>query len=531
MMKTFSDIFSTYLEPKNDALNLPKRHTFSIIVGLFVCWCLVFIWRSSFLIDGQRWFCLVDDAMVSMRYARNMAAGLGPVWNPNEAIEGFTNPLWMLFMATPHMIGIPEHLTSLFIQLASVIVLVTNLFAARRLGRALACTHKESAGNAAALFTACLYPLNYWSLMGMEVGCLAALATWAVTLAVEDISHGRFTLRPYLLCALATFIRMDAIAIFLALGCSAILIDPAHRKRIMTSCVILGICALGIQEIVRYAVYGEWLPNTYYLKMTGFPGLLRISRGLLYTGLSLLCFPVLFIVIFAIKQHYLSKKTFAQQRLILCPVFVFLSMVSYSVYVGGDAWERLIDLNRFVSTVATLLIVILTAIAFYRRRPSTIVIAILAIGCLIFRSTSPADSLLLRPPVDRVDNIRNTTVALKLRDAIAPTSRIAVEYAGTMPYFMPNHSMVDLLGKSDKHIARTPMHRNFLNLSKWREFYPGHLKWDYEYSIGKLQPEVICAIWKKNAPYAEPFLTEYLEQDYLGTQLYFLKGTVVPDLH
>ncbi|MDD4280019.1 MAG: hypothetical protein PHX74_09830, partial [Candidatus Sumerlaeales bacterium] len=73
--------------------------------------------------------------------------------------------------------------------------------------------------------------------------------------------------------------------------------------------------------------------------------------------------------------------------------------------------------------------------------------------------------------------------------------------------------------------------RNFLNLSKWREFYPGHLKWDYEYSIGKLQPEVICAIWKKNAPYAEPFLTEYLEQDYLGTQLYFLKGTVVPDLH
>jgi hypothetical protein len=38
----------------------------------------------------------LDDAFISFRYARNLAAGLGPVFNPGEYVEGYTTFLWML---------------------------------------------------------------------------------------------------------------------------------------------------------------------------------------------------------------------------------------------------------------------------------------------------------------------------------------------------------------------------------------------------------------------------------------------------
>src|SRR5262245_54883150 len=36
----------------------------------------------------------VDDAYISYRFARNLARGLGLVYNPGERVEGYTNFLW-----------------------------------------------------------------------------------------------------------------------------------------------------------------------------------------------------------------------------------------------------------------------------------------------------------------------------------------------------------------------------------------------------------------------------------------------------
>ena len=58
---------------------------------------------------------------------------------------------------------------------------------------------------------------------------------------------------------------------------------------------------------------------------------------------------------------------------------------------------------------------------------------------------------------------------------------IAVQWAGTTPYFMPKYRMHDLLGKSDAYIAQTPA----------KYGVPGHNKWDYSYSINLLQPDII----------------------------------------
>lgn len=95
-------------------------------------WCLIavvfgfglillyLVLKTSNSIGGLRYFALPDDGMISMRFARNLAAGLGLVWNKGERVQGFTNPAWTLIMAAVHWVGVPERLASLPMQLGSL---------------------------------------------------------------------------------------------------------------------------------------------------------------------------------------------------------------------------------------------------------------------------------------------------------------------------------------------------------------------------------------------------------------------------
>ena len=98
------------------------------LVGLlFVVWAGVFIHRTSFVaIDGERYFCLFDDSMISMRYAWNLAHGNGLAWNPGERVEGITNLLMTLLMAVPTgLLG--KSAAVLAVQIAGVGFLLVNL--------------------------------------------------------------------------------------------------------------------------------------------------------------------------------------------------------------------------------------------------------------------------------------------------------------------------------------------------------------------------------------------------------------------
>src|SRR5512143_4323861 len=83
----------------------PKRTTWekislALLGVIYAAWAALFIYRSSYVgIDGQRYFGLFDDAMISMRYAWNFAHGLGLVWNSGERVEGYSNLLMTLVMS------------------------------------------------------------------------------------------------------------------------------------------------------------------------------------------------------------------------------------------------------------------------------------------------------------------------------------------------------------------------------------------------------------------------------------------------
>ncbi|MBN2149424.1 MAG: hypothetical protein JW726_18695, partial [Anaerolineales bacterium] len=79
-----------------------------------------------------------------------------------------------------------------------------------------------------------------------------------------------------------------------------------------------------------------------------------------------------------------------------------------------------------------------------------------------------------------------------VRDITTPEASVAVVTAGIIPYYSERPA-IDFMGKCDAYIARQPMHlEDNLPLIDVR---PGHMKWDYSYSITVLQPDVIAQLW------------------------------------
>jgi hypothetical protein len=56
------------------------------------------------LLTIRLWSYVVDDAFISLRYAKHLAEGQGLVYNIGERVEGYTNLLWTLLLSLAHLL-------------------------------------------------------------------------------------------------------------------------------------------------------------------------------------------------------------------------------------------------------------------------------------------------------------------------------------------------------------------------------------------------------------------------------------------
>lgn len=68
-------------------------------------------------------------------------------------------------------------------------------------------------------------------------------------------------------------------------------------------------------------------------------------------------------------------------------------------------------------------------------------------------------------------------------------ARIAVMWAGAPGYFT-ERPVIDMFGKSDRVVAQLPPSIDPLTGSPY-DFVPGHNKWNYDYSVRELRPDVV----------------------------------------
>ena len=501
-----------------------------LLLIAFLVYGLVFIYHTSFRVEGKRYFCLFDDAMISMTYARNLARGNGLVWHPEgEKVEGCTNLLWVVFMSVFHLLPLDESRISLCIQICALLILTVNLVFVKRISDLLWEDCWCSWG--AMLLTAFYLPLNNWSLQGMEVSALTLLVTLSVWSALKAQTRNVLPFLPFLFIGIGALIRLDMVVPSLGFLLFFLWDNPHHRTRLRTGGLLfLFLCLLG-QTLFRTFYYGDILPNPYYLKITGIPLSMRIFRGTIVLGLFLWKMNwVLFFLPFMMLLVTGSRKT----RLLA--VLVFLQM-GYSVYAGGDSWEWWGGANRFLSIVMPLFFIlfsgslreILTMLSSqswswgFRREViwRGIYLGILLAALVNFNAIRGPGALkewlLLDRPLHVADHREKVEEALLLKRITRPDARVAVAWSG-IPIYFSGRQGVDLLGKNDRKIAREPMRE----IDSFHQFTPGHLKRDYAYSIGELKPDVVAELTREPDE-AKPYLEESYQVFDTGTFHMFLR--------
>ncbi len=492
---------------------------FALLVLGFSYYAYRYIESSSITVGDQKYYVLFDDAMISMRYAYNLAHGLGPVWNAGERVEGFTNPLWVGLMALVHFLPIPLSQTSLVVQWSGAVFMAATLFFIKRIVEHF--TDDLFAMLGAVALAAFYSPLISWNLLGMETSLLGLLLTAALSLALTD--DQRFPFWTYVLLAVSTLVRFDMVVPFIAVMIVMVFIQKEQRWKHILWGVILLALFIGGQTLARHWYYGEWLPNTYYLKVTGWPFTLRILRGL-YALVMFIYYSnwILFLLPF-------SLLFFRRDWKVVVLLAVILGQMAYSVYVGGDAWEEHGGANRYIAIAMPLFFAgfMLTVeqirqeiVAEFSSRKETgflsrlvwlalFTICILNFNALLGDWKSIERWSFQRRPDYTAGNENNLRIALALKEATKPGASVAVIGAGTIPYFLPNDYAIDILGKADPYIAKQNV-RVPMSIADVPTMRPGHMKWDYAYTFGELKPDVIVSIWEGTNSEAAPYLKNYV---------------------
>jgi hypothetical protein len=498
----------------------PPRSRLRVEPGLVLLLLLLAVWggwliyRTSFELDGKRIFCLFDDAMISMTYARNAVEGHGLNWaRQGEPVEGFTHPLWLVPMVASNLLPVELRFRSLPMQLLSLVLLLATVLAVRRLvlswfstDGARYCGHWMPA----AAMTGFCYALAYWSLFGMETMLQALLAVVAVHLAIASVEGRRERhLELWLVCAAAYLLRMDMLLMVVAVQVWVWARGGLRRNRTrwLAGLGIFLALALGY-SLFRWVYFHDLLPNTYYLKLTGVPRVVRLLRGLLCLEPFVRNHLVLLLAA-GIGAVPLLRR----DRRLELPLAIFLLYCAYSVWVGGDAWDLDVEVpvraNRYIAFVLPLLFVLLNGLlnrmlgAWRGRSPlvsqmtagAAAVLGVLLVNGLWPGGTDEAWHRMTgaaRPPLTDSHQLVMRQLN-RLTKVVKPGAVVATAWAGIPAYFS-DYRLVDILGFNDRHVARSPS-RLPGDEDHPAAYRPGHDRWDFDYLLKEVRPDAFFQIW------------------------------------
>lgn len=390
---------------------------------------------------------LIDDAYISLRYAGNLAAGHGLVWNPGERVEGYTSFLWVALLGLLHAVTrIPLELLA---TVGSIGCGIGCLVAADRLATRLARDGARSP--LPGLLLAAYLPLAFWGFSGMETPLfvwllLAFLERVAAAFAGESLRYrdGLLLAGGLLLC------RPEAYAFV-----PILLVALASRDRRGALRGGAGALTLAVPHLLfRRLFYGDFLPNTFYVKVD-FSSAQLMAHGVSYLAEGALPhLPLLCGAAWGLITLRRSGELRPQDLLLPLTLAVALGI---AVYTGGDHFREL----RFFLVPAAVLAVMAAPAAvvtaprsgrWFRAAGATG----LAVGVLLLtvyhRDLGRSSSLQFGAAITR----RWKAAGEWLRTQASPGDLLATPVAGAIP-FVSGLPTIDMLGLNDRVIARKPV--------------------------------------------------------------------------
>ena len=356
-----------------DPTESSERAEATLLAGAFV---LLF----TYVFLANSW--IGDDAFITFRVVDNFVHGYGLTFNPDERVQAYTHPLWMLLLSAAYVATSDLFYTALALSYVLCVAALGIIF-----------TSLNSVWRSALLFGVLLsskafvdytssgleYPLSFLLLAAFY----SRFFRWPQTAPIRPralITFGG-------LASLAFLNRSDAILLYLGpLAYLTWRAWPVHRLRLAIYFAIAFAPAV-LWLMFSLVYYGFPFPNTYYAKVAiGIPRILQLRQGLAYVANSINYDPI------TLGLVVLAATTAVRLRRLpeLAAAVSALLYVLFTISVGGDFMS-----GRFFAMP-----LLISAIVFVRTMPSRRAAAALGAALVAYNVMTPLAPIKTRASYD-----------------------------------------------------------------------------------------------------------------------------------
>ena len=489
-------------------LSLSGRRWLAVLVAFAGATALI-------LIHGPLYFDFyADDAYITLRYSQHLADGLGPNWNSEGRVEGYTTFLWMGTLAGLAKLGVDLVDAS---RVLGFLSLLATFAAVYRIWLLWSGEQPESGLRSPALLAATLLGLAltdgvaFWGFSGMETPLFMALITWSAYLYMAERRGGRIPWSALALAATAMtrpegLIAAGVTALFVLFDAAT---SPDRRQAIARALSWGGVflAIYGSYFLWRYSYYDFLLPNTFYAKVG--LNLAAIDRGLQHITSSGLQYHlgamVVGLAVLATVKHVRRDAAY-----LLALTGVMLAGV---VVEGGDTHAR------FITPLLPLLFLgglagfasLLKRAALPQAQTLAVAGLALTLGGLALLPASQ-DPLL---PFGRRSIEERRQLGVWLNENTPPNYVIADFAIGATAYYAIDRDFLDMFGLNDVVIAHTEIPGMGSGIT-------GHEKYNADYVYDEVRPEIIVVAQVRRDPLTAVELQQTIRETSLLPASYLL---------
>ncbi len=443
---------------------------------------------AIFVYQAKSYNFVQDDSYITYRYAKNIIKGLGPVFNPDERVEGYTNFLWLMLLSSLGILGLPF---SLIIPLSQILGLLCAVATLIIFFLFLRCHSQGPTGlnPLATLLLSANGAYAYWSVSGMETGLFTLLLALAFFVYFRNKTPKNLLLTSALLglstltrpegalfeiivvihFLLAQFFRPMALPALTGTNQSPQVESPRPEWRNRLNLRLLFYLLLPFILLVlplsiwRLAYYHRLFPNTFYAK-TGLSFSYIIS-GIRYLGEFYKAYGLWGIAFIAPVIVLIIKKRLNIPSPLFGALLLIIIYTIYVVLVGGDV----LRIWRFFVPILFFFYFLLGETVFLLSLPKPVSAGIILLLSLItffgpFAHPMEASGRVLKNVRSQIlwnRNMENGLVRKMratgewLKNHLREEEWFACTTIGAVSFYS-ERNMIDMLGLTDSTIALHP---------------------------------------------------------------------------
>ncbi len=288
---------------------------------------------------------MADDAMISARYARNLAWGHGLRYNRSpeseKPVEGYSNFLWVMGLCAGYNMQLHPRVTTAYTGAAFSLLTVISLSL-----WVMSRTARAWPGLIAGLVLATSQPFSIWAVQGLETPMFAALMLASVALVRTE----KPSPLPFLAASLASMARPDGLLAAAAVF-TACLLQPGRDPRPVLKSSLGFIIPFGIYTAWRVLHFGELIPNVFHARTgLGLAGVMAGARYLLAWAADQ--WHMALLLVLGTASLLWKPNSLVKRPDLLAPVSLALFYLAFIAWAGGDFMPD----HRFVMHVLPVMV-------------------------------------------------------------------------------------------------------------------------------------------------------------------------------